>query len=522
MSAQHHNQQAGSSETYDFVVVGSGAGGLTGALTAAAAGLHTLVLEKGDVLGGMTAYAGGCMWLPGNRVTAAVKPEDSAESGFTYLSGIAGDSAPLEMQRAYVDTSRELVDALQEHSDVRFVYQPFPDYFDAEGRVPGGRGIFAVPVAITDAGPLACTIRPPVPQDRLGLRMERTELVGGQALIARLLMALSRYPNATIRTATAMTELVVADGRVVGVRADTDGIDTDYFARHGVLLNAGGFEANQQLRSRWQGNREVRWTAAPATHTGDAITAAIAVGAATARMHEAWWAPMLARPENSSTFLVGFQGGIFVNGTGRRFGNEFLPYGRMGQLILDLEAQGEPALPVWWIFDDRFDTVPCAVVDPIDIPEFQSAGLWHTDATLAGLAQKIGVPHQALVDTVVRFNAFAEAGVDADFHRGADEYDQFFVEPAAHPNPCLVPIDRAPFHAVQLGLGDIGTKGGVVTNPDGQVLNNDGAVIEGLYAAGNTTASATGHVYVGPGAPIATSMVFAYRSARHAVGSHAP
>lgn len=504
------------SRDFDFIVVGSGAGGLTGALMAAQAGLRTLVLEKGEFLGGMTAYAGGCMWLPGNRVTAAANPADSAEGGFTYLHGLAGDTSPVEMQRAYVDTAAELVEFLMCHPDLQFEYQPFPDYFEAEGRVHGGRGIFAAPLPLNRAADVAETIRPPVPQDRFGLKLDRTELVGGQALIGRLLLALRRHTDVVIQTGSRLTALILDGGRVLGVEAVCDGRTEEYRAARGVLLSAGGFEANQELRSQWQGNREVRWTGAPPTHTGDAIVAGLNAGAAIARMHEAWWAPMLARPDNASSFLVGFQGGIFVNGTGRRFGNESLPYGRMGQLILDLEARGEPALPIWWIFDDRFDTVPCAVVDPIDVTEFRQAGLWHTDSTVAGLARRIGLPPSVLDETVARFNLFAQNGVDDDFARGSDEYDQFFALPEAERNPCLIPIEKAPFHAVQIGLGDIGTKGGLVTNADGQVLDTDDRPIEGLYASGNTTASATGHVYAGPGAPIATSMVFAYRAARHA------
>ncbi len=507
-----------STSEFDFIVVGSGAGGLTGALAAAERGLRTLVLEKAEVLGGMTAYAGGCMWLPGNRVTAAANPADSAESGFTYLHGLAGDTSPVEMQHAYVDTAGQLVEFLMGEPDLQFEYQPFPEYFEAEGRVRAGRGIFAASLPLAMATEVAASIRPPVPQDRLGLESDRTELVGGQALIARLLLALRRRANVVVQTSSRLTDLILDDGRVLGVEALVDGRREQYRAVRGVLLSAGGFEANQELRSRWQGNREVRWTGAPPTHTGDAIIAGLKAGGVTARMHEAWWAPMLARPGDSSSFLVGLQGGIFVNGTGRRFGNESLPYGRLGQLILDLEALGEPALPIWWVFDDRFETVPCAVVDPIDVTEFRKAGLWHTDPTLEGLAQRIGLPSSALTETVGRFNSFTESGVDDDFARGDDEFDQFFALPGAGPNPCLIPIDKAPFHAVQIGLGDIGTKGGLVTNTDGQVLDRDDHPIRGLYASGNTTASATGHVYVGPGAPIGTSMVFAYRSARHAAG----
>lgn len=505
--------------THDLIVVGSGAGGLTGALTAAKAGLDVLVLEKADRVGGMTAYAGGCMWFPGNSVTAAANPADSADGGFAYLHGLAGDSSPEEMQRAYVYTGAELVDYLQESAEIRFQYQPFPDYFDAEGRVPGGRGVFAAPIARAELGDLAELIRPPMPTDRFGLPMNLDELTGGQALIARLMFALRKYPRTNVHTSSALSDLLVEDGRVVGVEVTSRGHVGHHHARRGVLLAAGGFEANQDMRSQWQGKRETSWSAAPSTHTGDAITAGVRIGAATARMNESWWAPMLAHPGNLSSFVVGFQAGIFVNGTGRRFANECLPYGRMGSRILELEDAGEPVLPIWWIFDGRFVDVPCAIVDPHDANEFRDAGLWHTATSIGDLADLIGVPGDALAECVVRFNGFAASGVDGDFGRGEDEYDRFFTLPGDQPNPCLIPIDRPPYHAVQLGLGDIGTKGGLLTDVHGRVLHRDGLPIAGLYATGNTTASSTGNVYAGPGAPIGTSMVFGYRAARDAVGS---
>jgi 3-oxosteroid 1-dehydrogenase len=199
----------------------------------------------------------------------------------------------------------------------------------------------------------------------------------------------------------------------------------------------------------------------------------------------------------------------------------------MGAEIIALEQAGEPALPIWWIFDDRFPTVPAIAAAEPDRAAARDAGLWHTADTIEDLAGQLGLPGRELAATVSRFNSFAATGVDEDFHRGEDEFDRFwFFGPGEGPRPgegegedegpnsCLVPVSQPPYHAVRLELGDLGTKGGVVTDPDARVLDSGGHPIPGLYATGNTTASVTGAVYPGPGAPIGTSMVFGYRAVR--------
>ncbi|QFU92497.1 FAD-binding protein [Amycolatopsis sp. YIM 10] len=500
-------------ENYDVVVVGSGGGGLTAAYTAGSAGLRTLVLEKSEYFGGMTSYSGSCLWLPGNPVTARTTVGDSAAGALEYVRAVVGTSAPEEMQRAYVNNSAALVEFLLRNPVLRFYHGPFPDYYDAPGRVTGGRGIFPEPLAGADLGDLLDRLQPALAAHRFGRKVDRTKLQGGRALIGRLLLAVTGLDTVSLSAETPFTSLVVEDGRVTGVVAQRDGEPARIRAERGVLLAAGGFEANTELRQKWQG-RDAQWTNAPATHTGDAILAGQGAGAALANMENAWWTPNLAYPGGTSAFVVGFGGGLFVNGTGRRFANESLPYTQMGQAILDVEASGQPALPVYWIFDDRFEGPPCLNELEPDRDEFRAAGLWHTADTIDELAGQLGLPRSELTATVTRFNSFAATGVDEDFHRGEDEFDRFFGQ-GDGPNPCLIPVDRGPFHAVQLGLGDLGTKGGLVTDPHGRVLTEAGDAIAGLYATGNTTASATGNVYPGPGAPIGTSMVFGFLAARH-------
>ena len=507
-------------ETYDVVVVGGGGGGLTAAYTAGMAGLRTVVLEKADVFGGMTAYAGACLWLPGNHITAQAAEGDSVEGALAYMRATVGDPALEDRQRAYVSTSAELVEFLTRDPAIRFTYTPFPDYYDAPGRVPNGRGITPQKVPATELGDLVDLVRPTQAADRLGRAVRRRTLHGGQALIGRLLLAISRLEAVEARPAAPFESLVTSDGQVTGVTALRGGQRSRIGARRGVLLAAGGFEANAGLRRAWQG-RDAHWTNAPATHTGDAILAAASLGARLAGLENGWWATNLVYPgaahpgpAETSAFVVGFRGGLFVNGTGRRFANESLPYARMGMEIIALERAGQPALPIWWIFDDRFPTVPAIPAAEPDRAAALAAGLWHSAQTIEELAARLGLPARDLAATVARFNSFAATGTDEDFHRGEDEYDRFF-SPGAGPNPCLVPVDQPPYHAVRLELGDLGTKGGVVTDADARVLDEAGAPIGGLYATGNTTASVTGAVYPGPGAPIGTSMVFGYRAVRH-------
>ncbi|HEY6787364.1 MAG TPA: FAD-binding protein [Trebonia sp.] len=198
-----------------------------------------------------------------------------------------------------------------------------------------------------------------------------------------------------------------------------------------------------------------------------------------------------------------------------------MPYDRLGREMRRGQETGVSHIPAWFVFDGRFSAVPAIIAAPPDPEAFRAAGLWRTCDDLAGLAAQIGVPGAALQATVARFNEFAASGTDKDFHRGEDPYDRFFAGGAGDMdgrNPALLPIDRAPFHAVQIVLGDLGTKSGARTDVNGQVIDQHGTPIPGLYAAGNSAASVTGHAYPGPGTPLGSGMAFACRAARRIAG----
>jgi 3-oxosteroid 1-dehydrogenase len=260
----------------------------------------------------------------------------------------------------------------------------------------------------------------------------------------------------------------------------------------------------------------VAWTMAPAgTNTGEPIAAAGAVGAATGLLDEGWFCPGLEQPDGGGSFTLGFRGGLMVDAAGRRYANECLPYDRFGREMA-AAAQGAPArIPSWFVFDSREGGRLPAIAMPEGVPEEHlAAGTWVRADTLEELAGLAGLPADALVATVERFNGFAETGVDEDFGRGEDEYDTFFGGE-------LSPVTMPPYTAARFVLSDLGTKGGLVTDDAGRVLRADGSPIPGLYAAGNSAASVFGAVYPGPGAPLGSAMVFASLAVRDLLGTTA-
>lgn len=500
-------------EEYDVVVVGSGAGAMTGAYLAARAGMSTAVLEKTDLLGGTSAYSGAACWLPGTAVQQRAGVPDSTDAARRYLSTLLGDRE-VERREAFLAHAPELVGVLERDPALEFEWRAFPDYFEAPGRVDNGRSFVPLDLDQEALGGLAALVRPPVERDRAGKGHYRAPLTAGRALIGRLLLALSRTGHGTVRTGYAVDRLVVEDGRVVGVEATTEAVRLRVRARRGVLLASGGFERNAALRTDHEVPGDAAWSMAPAgTNLGEPLAAAVDAGAATDLLEEGWWCPGLAMPDGSASFTLGFRGGIVVDGNGRRYANECLPYDQMGRQM----AAAPERIPSWVVFDARSDGSLPAISLPGGRPEDHlAAGTWVSAGSVEELAERIDVPPAELAATVERFNTFAASGVDEDFHRGEDQYDRFFAA-GDGPNPALVPLDTAPYYAARLLLSDLGTKGGLRTDTAGRVLGGDGSPLQGLYAAGNTAASMTGAFYPGPGVPIGTAMVFASLAVRDMV-----
>jgi 3-oxosteroid 1-dehydrogenase len=340
---------------------------------------------------------------------------------------------------------------------------------------------------------------------------------GGRALVARLRLAL-KDAGIPLQLRTALTELVVEDGRVVGVvvTGKESGVRR-IRAGKGVLLACGGFEHNAQMRAEHlPAGAHPDFSSGAQQNTGDGHRAAQALGAAVDLMDDAWWMPSIRHPAGASIPLVSERAipcSVIVSTAGTRFTNESLPY--VTFVHKQLSGGYEP---IWFVMDAKARArYPFAQVLPgVGFSKgYYESGVIHRAATVAELAGSIGVPAAALTATVERWNGFAAKGVDEDFGRGSSAYDRYYGDPTLA-NPNVDAIDKAPYYAVRVEVGDLGTKGGLVTDEHGRVHRTDGSVIEGLYATGNAAASVMGPEYAGPGATIGPAMVFGYLAVKHA------
>lgn len=525
--------------SYDVVVVGSGAGGLVGALSAATAGLRVLLVEKSEHFGGTTALSGAGLWAPANEHVLAAGQPDGLDVARTYLAHTVGDRTPKAMQEAFLDAAAATIGWLETRG-VRFVHMTgYPDYHpDEPGGLLTGRAI--TPKQLSGAR-FRQAPRPIVPKMRQGDGGPPIPPVGpdgpvwgGQSLIAQLLTACVTA-GVDLWGSSAFTDLVTLDGRVTGALVVRDGATVRVGAPRGVLLASGGFEHNTEMRKAHQRSElgHDAWTLGVAGNTGDGIRAGMALGAATDLLEDCWWAPGVLRPDGGASFLLwerAAPGLVLVDRDGHRWINEGTPYNSFGHAMLAAHDKGLPVIPSWAVLDQSaLDAYGFAGLRPgEDTAAWVEAGVLKRADTLEELGALIGAPD--LVASLGRYNAFAEAGVDEDFGRGREGsyerqllavFQRYPTIPGPHrwPNPSLAPVQHGPFYAAEVVLSDLGTKGGLVCDTRGQVLREDGSAIAGLYACGNTMASMMGHAYPGPGACITPAMAFGRLAALDMVGS---
>ena len=503
-------------ETVDVLVVGSGGGGVAGAYTAAREGLSVALVEATDQFGGTTAYSGGGgMWFPCNPVLVRAGCDDTIDDALRYFHNVVGDRTPVELQEAYVRGGAALIEYLERDERFAFKILPWPDYYGAVdgARADGMRHIVSKALPDSRLGRFQGRVRGPLDHERLGAPQPDL-LTGGRGLVGRFLAAMADEPAVTAHLSTRLVELIVDDGHVIGGIVDHAGNRQVIRTRRGVLLAAGGFEQNAAMRAEYGVPGRAFDTMGAPGSVGLAHRAAIAVGASTDLMDQAWWSPGLIHPDGRAAFALCFTGGIFVDRAGRRFVNESSAYDRAGREILDAMRDGTVETPFWMVYDSRAGVEPPVMAPNVSLSptsEYQSAGLWRAADTLAELAHEIDVPAAALEDTVRRFNQLAQRGVDEDFGRGAEPFDRAFANGASP----LVPIDMPPYRAAAFGVSDLGTKGGLRTDADARVLDAADRPIPGLYAAGNTMAAVSGTAYPGGGNPIGASLLFSHLAALH-------
>lgn len=541
--------------TYDVIVAGTGVAALSAAVTAADAGLSVLMLESTDRWGGSSAMSGGGLWLPNNPLMRRDGAGDSREDALAYLEATVGDAGPSTTRKhkeAFVDGVEGFVTLAERHG-VRFARAAdYPDYYPERPGGKIGRALEVEPFDVHriedwwDSARGRDGVPAPVKTDDFWLLSRAWSTPGGLArgatVVGRTLTSLARRRK-EVGMGAAVTaslleialrlgvqvwlsapaeELLLEQDRVAGVRTTRDGRTLRVRARQGVILGGGGFDHNPEWRQRYQG---VDGSASSGSrgNVGTAIALGERVGAALGLMDDAWWGGSLpsATAGGSPGFLVSERSmpySIIVDAAGDRFANESESYVDLGHHMFE-HAEKVPG-PTWMVADVRHARryLRTYALDPKGVKAMTEAGIMAKADTLADLATRIDVDPARLAMTVERFNGFARSGVDQDFGRGNSAYDRYYGDPSVRPNPNLGPIEKGPFTAIRVVPGDLGTKGGLVTDEHARVLRDDGSVIEGLYAAGNNSASVMGRTYPGPGSTLGPAAVFGHLAALHAAG----
>jgi 3-oxosteroid 1-dehydrogenase len=547
----------GMDEVHDFVVVGSGGGSMCAGLVMRQAGKDVVILEKTDMVGGSTARAGGVMWIPANRFMAEDGVRDSVEQGEEYLNAVVeaqpGDApgTSREKRRAYIVEANNMIDFLMRQG-IPFERAPhWPDYYDDRAGGTPGRTVhaklfnvnelgewkeklrankFQIPARIFDATRLPL-IRVSWASRwialKVGIKGVMAKLTGkhwvtaGAALQGRMLQAALKA-GVDIRLNSPVKEVIIEDNRCVGVVTEKDGKPWRVGARNGVLLNAGGFARNQEMRDKYIPHTKTSWSHTAPGDTGDMHREMMRIGAQMGQMEELVGNQMTLPPDQEEAAGVQMElakpHAFLVDQSGVRYMSEGGSYMRFCQDMLK-RHETVPAVPSWMIMDSQFmsrymlaGTMPGSAKPPL----WLETGFLRTGRTIEELAEACEIPPATLQASVDRFNSFARKGVDEDFGRGANRYDKWLGDHTHKPNDALGTVEKAPFFAVAVYPGDVGTFGGVVTDEKARVKREDGSVIEGLYATGTTTAAVMGRTYPGAGCSIGPSFTFGFIAAKHA------
>lgn len=552
-------------DTYDLVVVGSG-GGLCAALAAHALGKRVLVIEKTDKIGGSTGMSGGVWWIPNNPFMQRLGRQDSIERARQYMDAAIGREMPgstAARRNAYLRVGPRMCEFLEQQGMKLEAARWWPDYYE---HLPGGeatsRSVLATMFNLKELGDWQDKLRTyagfdmplhsndlPVISNLMtswagkaaalkfagrtvrDILLRRKTRGQGAAMQGRMLQILLRK-DIPFWLESPVSDVIVEGERVTGVLVCREGRERRIRANGGVLISSGGFSRNAALRRKYLPSPTTAdWTSANPGDTGELLETIRERGAATYNLDNVIWVPTTRLPDGRAApgqlqkdgsdlpYLhvgdIGKPHLIMVDKRGERFVNESTSYMEIGQRMLE-----HGAVPAWIIADHtNRRRYPWGGTN-FGIPKaWLSSGYVTKADTLVDLARKCGIDAEGLQRTVRRFNVFCKKGIDEDFGRGGNAYDRWSGDPTVMPSPSLGPIATPPFYAIAAFPGDVGTSGGLVCDEHSRVLRDDGSVIEGLYAAGNCTASVMGRVYPGAGASIGASYVFSFIAARHACGA---
>jgi succinate dehydrogenase/fumarate reductase flavoprotein subunit len=555
-------------QNFDLIVVGSGAAGLTCAITAKKRGLDVVVLEKESVFGGTTALSGGVLWVPLNGHGQKQNAQDNADAVRTYMMHETGRFFDKEAVDAFIANGPKMVDFLERETAMQFVPTLYPDYHpDVEGGADIGRSILAKPYDIRQLGPHMARLKPPLKTitfigmmfnssnadlkhffratkslasafyvakrlvshlKELALYRRAVHVTSGNALAARL--AQSAFDlGIPILTSTAARELVLEGDQVVGMLTDAEAGPQRFNARYGVILACGGFPHDvkriaQAYPHVKRGHEHLSPT--PLSNTGDGLNMAEALGGVVdIRFQDsAAWMPVTKVDYGNGEvgvfphLLDRYKPGIIgVLKNGKRFTNESNSYHDVGlAMVQACKDMDETAM--WLICDKKaLAQYGLGFVKPAPMPigRFLRNGYLIEGQSLSELAQKAGIDSVQLEQTVRDYNVGAVRGEDQEFGRGRTSFNRYLADPDHHPNPCVAPLQKGPFYAIKVIMGDLGTFDGIKTSVVGEVLRHDGRPIEGLYAVGNDRASIMGGNYPAAGITHGPNMVFAFVTANH-------
>ena len=563
-------------KSVDVLVIGTGCGGLTAALTADISNSsEVLIIEKSHLIGGTSATSGGVIWIPENHLAKNKGSKDSLTEAKEYLKATIPSTEFNEpLIDAYLDQGPKMVKFLEDNTDARYSsLEHYPDYFqDAPGVKLGNRALEPLPVSAETLKDDVDNLHPSGPQTIMfgrycvnfeeshafatqspgwlnlfikiffsywldfSWRIKRKRsrrLAFGAASVTRLFSSVKKR-NIPIWRSSSLKEFILQDKKVIGAVIEKDGVLIKIKTRRGVIVASGGFGQNQEMREQYLPKpTNSEWGCEPKTNTGDPIKAAEAIGAKLQFMDKAWWVTTVKAPNEEfprlSEIEKSLPGNYTVNKSGERFANESQNYLTFMLEVLEKEKKGESCTPMYMIFDATHrKNYPVGPLMPGKFFPDSLVKLIHKDwfgsdfltsaNTIKELATQTGIDSEALQNTIKKVNNFSLTGKDLDFQRGDNERDRLSGDPSLL-NPCLGPLETAPFYAMRIDPGEFATCGGMAINECGQVLDENNQAIAGLYATGNCTPALL-TTYPGPGATIGPAMTFGFIAGKHISGSN--